>query len=43
MFINDVGEVTWEEINEGIAGANYGWAICEGACGNPGFRDPLFQ
>ncbi len=43
MFINDVGEVTWEEINDGIAGANYGWAICEGACGNPGFRDPLFQ
>jgi hypothetical protein len=26
MFINDVGESQWEEINEGIAGANYGWA-----------------
>ena len=25
MFINDVGESTWEEINDGIAGANYGW------------------
>jgi glucose/arabinose dehydrogenase len=25
MFINDVGENTWEEINDGIAGSNYGW------------------
>lgn len=26
VFINDVGERNWEEINEGVAGANYGWA-----------------
>ncbi|MGE0696855.1 MAG: sorbosone dehydrogenase family protein [Pirellulales bacterium] len=26
LFINDVGEGTWEEINLGVAGANYGWA-----------------
>jgi glucose/arabinose dehydrogenase len=26
MFINDVGEGQWEEINEGVATANYGWA-----------------
>ena len=25
MFINDVGNVTWEEINDGVAGRNYGW------------------
>src|SRR5918998_467294 len=25
VFINDVGEQTWEEINQGTAGANYGW------------------
>jgi glucose/arabinose dehydrogenase len=45
MFINDVGEVTWEEINDGIAGSNYGWNLCEGACSPPNanFRDPLFQ
>jgi glucose/arabinose dehydrogenase len=43
MFLNDVGEVTWEEINDGIAGSNYGWPNCEGICGNPSFRDPLFQ
>ncbi len=26
IFINDVGENAWEEINAGQAGANYGWA-----------------
>ena len=45
MFINDVGENTWEEINDGIAGSNYGWPNCEGFCNppNPNFRDPIFQ
>src|SRR6266849_6022511 len=45
LFINDVGQSTWEEINDGLAGSNYGWSICEGACSPPNanFRDPLFQ
>ncbi|MBA2432756.1 MAG: PQQ-dependent sugar dehydrogenase [Chthoniobacterales bacterium] len=45
MFINDVGQSTWEEINDGIVGSNYGWPNCEGACGtpNPNFRDPILQ
>ncbi|MDX6693496.1 MAG: hypothetical protein QOF02_1099 [Blastocatellia bacterium] len=45
MFINDVGQNTWEEIDDGIAGSNYGWANCEGFCNPPNasFRDPLFQ
>ncbi len=45
LFINDVGQSTWEEINDGIAGSNYGWPNCEGACSptNMNFRDPLFQ
>jgi glucose/arabinose dehydrogenase len=30
MLFNDVGEEAWEEINEGVAGANYGWPIIEG-------------
>ena len=30
MFINDVGQNTWEEINDGGAGANYGWPTTEG-------------
>ena len=42
MFINDVGQSTWEEINDGIAGSNYGWPTTEGATTNPSFRSPLF-
>src|SRR5689334_3487711 len=30
MFINDVGQNTWEEINDGMAGSNYGWPTTEG-------------
>lgn len=42
MFINDVGQSTWEEINDGIAGSNYGWPATEGPTTNPSFRSPLF-
>ncbi len=42
MFINDVGESAWEEINDGIAGSNYGWPTVEGPTNNPSFRSPLF-
>src|SRR5262245_20174313 len=45
MLINDVGQNTWEEINEGLPGANYGWPNCEGACNPPNanFDDPIYQ
>jgi glucose/arabinose dehydrogenase len=42
MFINDVGQSTWEEINDGIAGSNYGWAWTEGPTSDPRFRGPVF-
>ena len=41
MFINDVGETTWEEINDGIAGSNYGWPATEGPTNNPAYRSPV--
>ncbi|HVQ37355.1 MAG TPA: PQQ-dependent sugar dehydrogenase [Pyrinomonadaceae bacterium] len=43
MFINDVGQSTWEEINDGISGSNYGWPTTEGPTNNPSFRSPLFS
>src|SRR5713101_9177604 len=43
MFINDVGQSTWEEINDGIAGSNYGWPTTEGFTSDPNFRSPLFE
>jgi glucose/arabinose dehydrogenase len=42
IFINDVGESAWEEINDGIAGSNYGWPTTEGYTSDSTFRGPLF-
>ncbi|HYP02559.1 MAG TPA: PQQ-dependent sugar dehydrogenase [Pyrinomonadaceae bacterium] len=46
MFINDVGQNAFEEINDGIGGSNYGWPNCEGhSCGSTppaNYRAPLF-
>jgi glucose/arabinose dehydrogenase len=41
MFINDVGQSTWEEINDGIAGSNYGWPTTEGPTSDSRFRGPI--
>ena len=43
MHINDVGQDTWEEVNVGTAGANYGWPTCGGACAIAGMTNPLYQ
>ncbi len=32
--INDVGQISWEEIDDGALGANYGWPEREGPCPN---------
>jgi glucose/arabinose dehydrogenase len=42
IFINDVGQVSWEEINQGVGGANYGWPTTEGYTTDPRFRSPLY-
>jgi glucose/arabinose dehydrogenase len=42
MFVNDVGEHTWEEIDEVLPGANFGWPTVEGTSNNSAFRDPFF-
>jgi glucose/arabinose dehydrogenase len=42
MFINDVGQNTWEEIDDGLAGANYGWPETEGATTDPRFKSPRY-
>jgi glucose/arabinose dehydrogenase len=42
VFINDVGEQRWEEIDRGAAGANYGWPRYEGPESDPKYRNPVF-
>lgn len=43
MHINDVGQETWEEINLGAVGANYGWPASEGPANvTAGVTAPIF-
>lgn len=52
LYINDVGQNTTEEVNNGAVGTNYGWPSCEGTftagsqstpCGNANYTDPVYQ
>ena len=42
IHINDVGADTWEEINRGARGANYGWPREEGPESKSAFTPPIF-
>lgn len=43
IYVNDVGQVTWEEINDAtIGGLNFGWPAEEGDPDNPGSEKPIF-
>jgi glucose/arabinose dehydrogenase len=42
IFVNDVGEDAWEEINQLRKGANYGWPVHEGVANDPPYVDPIF-
>ena len=43
LFINDVGEHTYEEIDEGAPGSNYGWPATEGPTNRTRYRVPIFR
>ena len=53
FFVNDVGQGSWEEIDELTSGADYGWNVREGSCANgstsncgpppAGMTNPLFS
>lgn len=42
FYINDVGQQAWEEINPGVARANYGWPVYEGPESDRRFVPPVF-
>jgi uncharacterized repeat protein (TIGR03806 family) len=52
LWVGDVGQSTWEEIDHVVKGGNYGWNICEGfhqrgsttvLCNTPGLLDPVVE
>ena len=53
LYINDVGQSRWEEVDLGTAGADYGWNVREGHCAigsitdcgppPPGMTNPIFS
>ncbi len=43
IYVNDVGEDAWEEINDvTIGGKNFGWPSTEGKTTNPDFTSPVY-
>lgn len=43
IFVNDVGQVTWEEINDATeSGKNFGWPGAEGMSTNPAYTNPVY-
>lgn len=43
IFVNDVGEGSWEEINDATsAGKNFGWPGAEGNSSNPAYANPVY-
>jgi glucose/arabinose dehydrogenase len=42
IFINDVGQSSWEEIDDGAAGANYGWPDTEGYTTDARYQTPRY-
>ena len=52
LWVGDVGQGTWEEIDRVVKGGNYGWNTCEGLhrrgddtalCNTPGLADPVVE
>ncbi len=41
-YIGDVGDSSWEEVNRGQAGGNYGWPGAEGPSNTAGYISPLY-
>jgi glucose/arabinose dehydrogenase len=52
LWVGDVGQDEWEEIDHVVKGGNYGWNLCEGfhkrggktaLCDTPGLLDPVVE
>jgi glucose/arabinose dehydrogenase len=44
ILVNDVGQSTWEEINDATTGGkNFGWPTAEGTSTNAAFTNPIYK
>lgn len=44
IFVNDVGQNTWEEINDATTGGlNFGWPTAEGTSSDVAFTNPVYS
>ena len=41
-YIGDVGQGSWEEVNRGQPGGNYGWPAVEGSSSNTSYLNPVY-
>ncbi len=41
LYATEFGQNAIDEVNQIVAGGNYGWPTCEGNCSNPSFRNPI--
>jgi len=42
IFVNDVGDKLFDEINDIVKGGNYGWSDTEGPHNNPNYLQPFY-
>ncbi|GAA2323412.1 PQQ-dependent sugar dehydrogenase [Streptomyces kunmingensis] len=43
LWASEFGQDTWDELNNIVAGDNYGWPDAEGKGGGSGYHDPIAQ
>ncbi|WP_431235586.1 PQQ-dependent sugar dehydrogenase [Mycolicibacterium psychrotolerans] len=42
LLVGDVGDESWEELNNVVAGGNYGWPVQEGPCASCAYDNPVY-